>query len=233
MCDWFELTTVIASVPSWSFTIVISSSKPPAVAVNVTAVLEPNWAGVIVAVSPLPPTVIDGLDEYVVELPIFCLLAVSVMVDGVIVPSCATLNIWVSADNLSDFADKFDSSQYVVYEEPTPGSSLPTPLTWAKIHSQLIVSLETISPTLNENPLGAESHNPKFLDSTTPSAVCLIAPFINKVSPSHANWLYVPLLASLVSESIPVVPLEPLSLLIPMNTPSCPYPWTPVCPTAI
>ena len=73
---------VSASVPSSTFTIVISSEKLPAVAVIVTAVLFPKLAFVNVLVSPLPVRVTDGEVVNVVEFDIFCLFAVSVIEEG-------------------------------------------------------------------------------------------------------------------------------------------------------
>jgi hypothetical protein len=60
VCDSFDNTIVIASEPSSTLTIVISSENEPAVAVNVTAVLAPKFVEVIVAVSPLLPVVTVG-----------------------------------------------------------------------------------------------------------------------------------------------------------------------------
>ena len=93
------MVDVTASEPSVNRTTVISSLNEPAVAVTLTEVLEPNSVAVNVAVSPEPPNVNDGVELNVVELAIFCLFAVKVIVEGVTVPSFATLNAIASDDN--------------------------------------------------------------------------------------------------------------------------------------
>ena len=69
------------------------SDIPPALAVIVTELLLPKLPELSVLVSPLPPKVTLGDVVKVVALPIFCLLEVSVIEAGVIVPSWSTLKL--------------------------------------------------------------------------------------------------------------------------------------------
>ena len=102
-CAGLLLVDVTASEPSVNLTIVISSLNEPAVAVTFAEILLSNSVAVNVAVSPEPPNVNESPSSStalnVVELAIFCLFAVKVIVEGVMVPSFAILNAIASDDN--------------------------------------------------------------------------------------------------------------------------------------
>ena len=93
ICASLVTTGVIASLPSLTFTIEISSVILPAVAEIVIEVLSPKFAEVRVLVLPLPPRVTLGFEANVALPCIFCKFAVNVIEDGVIVPSLATWKI--------------------------------------------------------------------------------------------------------------------------------------------